>query len=72
MSDCPKPDPDPTPEPFWPACALCGKPIQTEAEAELIWIGPINAPGGQQCYMHVGRGACLLAKTETLAYGRLP
>jgi len=45
--------------PFWPRCGLCGKPIQTESESEEIWVGPINADGGQEGYVHKGNGKCL-------------
>ncbi len=50
---------DPEPKPFWSNCGLCNKPIQTEAEAEEIWVGPTNASGGKKGYIHTGNGTCL-------------
>lgn len=52
------------PEPFWPKCGVCGKAIATEEEAEEMWVGPINAPGGSKGYVHKGGGACLTQKPD--------
>lgn len=56
-TEIPEAIPDP---PFWQACGVCGKPIQTKEEAVAISIGPVNAPGQHvRGYIHVGGGACL-------------